>query len=134
MIREQRAIMDPVGLIAESLEWCARLFCNSMVIFSSVSSDHASLSSFFFFLTPRRYTSYYLAAKETPRGKVLTKEDARAIVDGSFFPAVAADLEAGRLERRSLFKAGLYPKAPAAGKAGKAGAAGGKAGELRKEL
>lgn len=68
---------------------------------------------------------------------MLTKEDARAIVDGSFFPAVAADLEAGRLERRSLFKAGLYPpsqKAPAAGKAGKAGAAGGKAGELRKEL
>ena len=97
------------------------------------ASDHASRSPP---LTPRRYTSYYLAAKETPRGKVLTKEDARAIVDGSFFPAVAADLEAGRLERRSLFKAGLYPpqKAPSAGKAGKAGAAGGKAGELRKEL
>lgn len=84
-------------------------------------------------LTPRRYASYYLAAKETPRGKVLTKEDARAIVDGSFFPAVAADLEAGRLERRSLFTAGLTPlKAPKAG--GKAGEAGGKAGELRKEL
>jgi hypothetical protein len=68
---------------------------------------------------------------------MLTKEDACAIVDGSFFSAVAADLEAGRLERRSLFAAGLFPpKVPkAGGKAGgKAGAAGGKAGELRKEL
>lgn len=56
--------------------------------------------------------SYYLAAKETPRGKILTKEDARSIVDGTYFYQVAKDIEEGRLVRTSMFKAGLDPVKP----------------------
>ncbi|EFN52997.1 hypothetical protein CHLNCDRAFT_12749, partial [Chlorella variabilis] len=52
MVRGNRNIMDPVGWIAEWLEW---------------------------------NTSFYLAAKDTPQGRMLLKDDARALIDGTMF-------------------------------------------------
>lgn len=58
--------------------------------------------------------SYYLAAVDTPQyGKLLLKDDARRIVDGSFFHQVAREIKAGRLKRTSIFTAGLSPRVPA---------------------
>lgn len=52
--------------------------------------------------------SYYLAAKDTPNyGKILTKDDARGIIDGTLFYKMAKDIKEGRLKRTSMFKAGL---------------------------
>lgn len=42
-----------------------------------------------------RNVSFYLAAKETPHGKMLLKEDALAIFDGSIFPRLANVSECG---------------------------------------
>lgn len=53
--------------------------------------------------------SYYLAAKDTPRGKVLTKDDARGIIDGTLFFKMAREIKEGRLKRVSMFQAGLVP-------------------------
>jgi hypothetical protein len=59
--------------------------------------------------------SYYMAAVDTPEhGKLLLKEDARGIIDGTLFHKVAREIKAGRLKRTSVFRAGLSPRVPAA--------------------
>jgi len=78
MTRGNRNIMDPIGWIAEWLEW---------------------------------NVSYYLCAMNTSKGKMLLKDDALAIIDGTMFPKIAREIEAGRLHRPSMFKAGLVPVA-----------------------
>ena len=62
MIREQRAIMDPVGLIAESLEWCARLFYCHTIFISKVcpSRPPPSRRNLLFHRLPRRYHQVHL--------------------------------------------------------------------------
>jgi peroxygenase len=60
--------------------------------------------------------SYYLAAVDIPEhGKLLLKEDARGIIDGSLFAKIAREIKQGRLKRTSIFRAGLSPRVPAAG-------------------
>lgn len=54
--------------------------------------------------------SYYLAAQDTPRGKLLLKDDVRSIIDGTLFHRIARDTKAGKLRRASIFKAGLSPR------------------------
>ncbi|PSC73699.1 inactive purple acid phosphatase 27 [Micractinium conductrix] len=46
--------------------------------------------------------SYYMAAKDTPHGRLLLKDDVRGIIDGTIFHNVARDVEAGRLRMRQL--------------------------------
>ena len=55
--------------------------------------------------------SYYLAAQDTPRGKLLLKDDVRSIIDGTLFHRIARDVKSGKLRRASIFKAGLAPRA-----------------------
>jgi len=63
--------------------------------------------------------SYYMAAVDTPEhGKLLLKEDARGIIDGTLFHKMAREIKAGRLKRTSIFSAGLSPRVPAAPKPG----------------
>lgn len=58
--------------------------------------------------------SYYMAAVDTPEhGKLLLKDDARKIIDGSLFHKLAHEIKAGRLKRTSIFSAGLTPRVPA---------------------
>ncbi len=40
--------------------------------------------------------SYYLMARDTPRGKMLLKDDVRAIIDGTLFYRVAKEIESGK--------------------------------------
>ena len=56
-----------------------------------------------------------LTLQETPNGKLLLKEDVRAIIEGNLFQSVAQEIKAGRLKRASVFRAGLVPL-PARGK------------------
>ncbi|KAI7845291.1 hypothetical protein COHA_001134 [Chlorella ohadii] len=44
--------------------------------------------------------TYYLCAKDTPRGRLLMKDDARGAIDGTIFYRVAQEVEAGRLKMR----------------------------------
>ncbi|PRW45357.1 caleosin domain containing [Chlorella sorokiniana] len=44
--------------------------------------------------------TYYMCAKDTPRGRLLMKDDARAAIDGTLFYRVAQEVEAGRLKMR----------------------------------
>ncbi|PSC73727.1 caleosin CLO3-2 isoform B [Micractinium conductrix] len=57
--------------------------------------------------------SYYMAAKDTPRGRLLLKDDVRRIIDGTIFYAVAREVEAGRLRMRQL-QGGMEPRKPVA--------------------
>lgn len=56
--------------------------------------------------------SYYVFAKETTQGKLLLKDDAREIIDGTAFFKIAREIKEGRLVRTSMFKGGL-DRAPA---------------------
>ena len=62
--------------------------------------------------------SYYLCAKETPRGKLLLKDDARHIIDGTIFEKLAREIREGRLKRASMFTAGLKEVKPQKAAAG----------------
>ncbi|KAL4855860.1 putative peroxygenase 3 [Chlorella vulgaris] len=46
--------------------------------------------------------TYYLLAKETPKGKLLLKDDARGAIDGTIFFKVEKEVAAGRLKKKQL--------------------------------
>ncbi|KAL4437268.1 hypothetical protein ABPG75_004407 [Micractinium tetrahymenae] len=74
-------------------------------------------------------TSYYLIAKETPRGRLLLKDDMRAILDGSIFFSLAKEVEAGRVKQKQLHGGMKKAKGPEAGR----GLGAQQAGATRKE-
>ena len=55
-------------------------------------------------------TTYYVAAVDTPHGKMLLKDDVRRVIDGSLFFKIADDIKSGKLRRTSMFSAGLSPR------------------------
>lgn len=59
------------------------------------------------------YVTFLLAAKDTPQGRVITKDDMRGALDGTLFFRVAAAREAGRIERQGVAKAAFRPAAKA---------------------
>lgn len=47
-------------------------------------------------------TTFYMIAKDTPQGRLLLKEDMRAVIDGTIFYTYAKEVEAGRLKQKQL--------------------------------
>nr|BAQ55595.1 caleosin [Chlorella vulgaris] len=71
-------------------------------------------------------TSFYLIAKDTPRGRLLLKDDMRAIIDGTIFYRLAREVEEGRLKQKQVHGGMKKAKGPDAGRGLTAQAAGAK--------
>jgi peroxygenase len=89
LISGNRNIMDPVGWIAGWLEW---------------------------------NVTYYLAARprtiNDKQTKVLSKDDALDVINGTYFFKVAKEIKQGKIKRASWFEAGLREVKPGAEKGG----------------